>query len=370
MTTRPRWLALTPSRWATALFAFSCAGFAACSAEDDAGLNNAPVTPTGGQSTGGASAGGSATGGTATGGAATGGASKGGASTGGSPSAGASTGGASTGGASTGGSQAGGAGGVGNPGGGGSGGQPGNKGGAGAGGMAVGGGGASNGGSGGGSGGGGTSSGGGASGFQPCPAAEVCKILPLGDSITDGIGFSGGYRVELFNKATMDGHDITFVGGSMNGPSMVAGKTFPKNHEGHSGWTISQIDGITPDPALGPKPHIVLLHIGTNDMYQMPSGAPERLGTLIDQIVTTLPDALLVVSNIIPFPQGAAAVTTYNAAVPGIVNMRISAGKHIILVDQFKDFPTSELGDGVHPNQAGYARMAGVWYTAIESYLR
>jgi hypothetical protein len=233
--------------------------------------------------------------------------------------------------------------------------------------MAVGGGGAA---AGGGSGGGGTSSSGGASGFQPCPAAEVCKILPLGDSITDGIGFSGGYRVELFNKATMDGHDITFVGGSMNGPSMVAGKTFPKSHEGHSGWTISQIDGITPAPALDPKPHIVLLHIGTNDMYQMPTGAPDRLGTLIEQIVTTLPDALLVVSNIIPFPQGASAVTTYNAAVPGIVNTRISAGKHIILVDQFKDFPTSELGDGVHPNQAGYARMAGVWYAAIESYLR
>jgi hypothetical protein len=23
----------------------------------------------------------------------------------------------------------------------------------------------------------------------------------------------------------------------------------------------------------------------------------------------------------------------------------------------------------VHPNEAGYARMAGVWYTAISSYL-
>jgi lysophospholipase L1-like esterase len=44
-------------------------------------------------------------------------------------------------------------------------------------------------------------------------------------------------------------------------------------------------------------------------------------------------------------------------------------GKHILFVDQFKGFPTSELGDGVHPNQAGYARMAGVWYEAIKGYL-
>jgi lysophospholipase L1-like esterase len=75
------------------------------------------------------------------------------------------------------------------------------------------------------------------------------------------------------------------------------------------------------------------------------------------------------VSNIIPYPSQSSQVTTYNAAVPGVVMMRISAGKHVLYVDQFKDFPTNQLGDGVHPNEAGYARMAGVWYTAIKDYL-
>jgi hypothetical protein len=288
----------------------------------------------------------------------------GGASTGGASIGGAPTGGASTGGAPTGGSATGGAGNAG--GGGNAGGLPGSKGGAGSGGIAAGGGGASGGGTSGGS-------GGGATGFQPCPATDPCKILPLGDSITDGIGTNttgGGYRVELFNQAVMAGKKITFVGGSMNGPMMVAMQPFPRNHEGHSGWTISQIDGIVPSPALTPDPHIILLHIGTNDMYQMPNGAPDRLGTLIDAILTELPDSLLVVSTIIPFPQGSAAVSTYNSAVPGVVKMRADAGKHILLVDQFKDFPTSELGDGVHPNQTGYGRMGRVWYEAIKSYLR
>jgi hypothetical protein len=211
--------------------------------------------------------------------------------------------------------------------------------------------------------------GGGSSGFDPCPATGPCKILPLGDSITDGIGFSGGYRVELFSRALADDKEITFVGGSMNGPQMVDGQTFPRAHEGHSGWTIQQIDGIVPDPALGVAPHIVLLHIGTNDMYQSPSGAPDRLGALIDQIVAELPDALLVVSTIIPLPMSSGPVNTFNAAVPGVVNARKDAGKHVLLVDQFTGFPTNELGDGVHPNEAGYARMAGVWYTAISSYL-
>lgn len=228
-------------------------------------------------------------------------------------------------------------------------------------------GGASGGGAGGASGGSAGSGGGGS--FAPCPASGVCKILPLGDSITDGLTVAGGYRIHLFELASEGGKNITFVGGSMNGPNMVAGKSFPRAHEGHSGWTISQIDGIVPTPALGVNPHIVLLHIGTNDMYQGASGAEQRLGALIDQIIQTLPDALLVVSTIIPFPGSASNVTTYNTAVPGVVDARAKQGKHVLFVDQFQGFPTSELADGVHPNAAGYARMAEAWYASISKFL-
>jgi lysophospholipase L1-like esterase len=115
----------------------------------------------------------------------------------------------------------------------------------------------------------------------------------------------------------------------------------------------------------------VLLHIGTNDMYQTPSGAPERLGTLIDQILMDLPDGLLVVSNIIPYPLAASTANTYNAGVLGVVNARKDAGKHILFVDQFTDFPTSDLGsDRVHPTEEGYNRMAAEWYAAISSFLK
>ncbi|HEX6275472.1 MAG TPA: SGNH/GDSL hydrolase family protein [Polyangiaceae bacterium] len=218
----------------------------------------------------------------------------------------------------------------------------------------------------------GTGGTGGATAFDPCPGTGACKILPLGDSITDGLGVTGGggYRIELFRLATMAGEELTFVGGSMNGPTMVDGQPFPRAHEGHSGWTIAQIDGIVPRPALAPVPHIVLLHIGTNDMLQGASGASDRLGALLDQITTDLPNALVVVAKIIPFPGAASAVTTFNNAIPGLVQTRANGGKHVIMVDQFAGFPTSELPDGVHPNAAGYARMARVWYAAISSYLR
>ena len=208
--------------------------------------------------------------------------------------------------------------------------------------------------------------------FAPCPAAgEVCKILPLGDSITWGIGYDGGYRVELFRRGLADGKSITFTGSVANGPRDVDGEPFPRNNEGHSGWKIDQLRSLIPAPALQEEPHIVLLMIGTNDVAQNDNlaRAPERLGSLIDLLVTNVPDALIVVATLVPLSFGSDGVRTYNAAIPDVVDARAAAGKHVLLVDMFTGFPTSELGDGVHPNQQGYERMAGVWYEAIASLL-
>jgi lysophospholipase L1-like esterase len=212
-------------------------------------------------------------------------------------------------------------------------------------------------------------SGGGA--FDPCPSDAPCKILPLGDSITDGFNVAGGYRMRLFENALDADQQITFVGGSMNGPTMVGDVDFPRAHEGHSGWTIAQIDGIVPSPALMVDPDIILLLIGTNDMYgAMPTTAANRLGPLLDQILEASPDALLAVGTITPLTgNGSANIPPYNDAISGLVETRAAAGKHIILVDQFTDFPNSELADGVHPNRAGYDRMGDVWYAAIADYL-
>jgi hypothetical protein len=218
---------------------------------------------------------------------------------------------------------------------------------------------------------GGTAGGGG--GFDPCPASGNCKILPLGDSITYGSPTNnGGYRVELFTKAINDAKHITFVGSQSDGPNMVAGVPFPKNNEGHPGWTISQIDGIaTTSMALKDSPPIVLLHIGTNDMCSGSAGAPTRLAQLVDKIIAALPNSLLAVSSIIPLPACASAVTTYDAAVPGIVQQRAAQGQHVIYVEMFKGFPNNGLGsDGIHPNDnIGYPWMGDTWYSAIKSYL-
>ncbi|WP_437722824.1 GDSL-type esterase/lipase family protein [Sorangium sp. So ce861] len=226
----------------------------------------------------------------------------------------------------------------------------------------------------GGSGGGATTGTGGSSAFSPCPTnGDPCKILPLGDSITDGVGVSGGggYRIELFRKALAAGQSITFTGSLTNGPSMVDGVPFPRKHEGHSGWKINQIAGLVPAPSMQETPHIVLLMAGTNDVAQGDNlaMAPQRLGSLLDKIFAAAPDAFVVVAKLIPLSFNNAAVVAYNNALPAIVEARASAGKHVVLVDMHTGFPTSELADGVHPNAAGYARMANRWYDAIGDLL-
>jgi lysophospholipase L1-like esterase len=238
-----------------------------------------------------------------------------------------------------------------------------------------------NGGAGGSIGGGSSAGGGGASGgaaggggYNPCPSnGDACKILPLGDSITWGIQYDGAYRVELFTKAVAAAQKITFTGSLSNGPTTVSGMPFPQHNEGHSGWTIDQDAGLVPSPAFTTIPNIVLLMIGTNDIYAASGQAtmPTRLGSLLDKITTAAPNALLVVAKITPLSMASwnATIKTYNDAIPGVLQTRAAAGKHVIGVDMNTDFKTATMlsSDGIHPNQTGYNFMGDTWTMAKKS---
>jgi len=244
---------------------------------------------------------------------------------------------------------------------------------------------------GGGSSGAGGAGAGGAAAFNPCAtAAAPCKVMPLGDSITDGVGSSapgGGYRVELFHDAVQAGKALTFVGSATdpNGPDMLDGKPFPRNHEGHPGYTIDDsatTSGISPlvDQSIAANhPQIILLMIGTNDVNRnidVPN-APTRLGALLDRMINDAPNTLFVVAKITPTPDDNAnnSVQAYNNAIAGVVQTRAANGKHVTMVDMYAaitahaDYKTALMNDFLHPNTAGYVVMGDVWYAAIQNYL-
>src|SRR4051812_14742464 len=193
------------------------------------------------------------------------------------------------------------------------------------------------------------------------------RVMPLGDSITDGLTVPGGYRIGLWQRFVNAGYKVDFVGSLSNGPASLG----DHDHEGHSGWRIDQIDANIVNWLHTFTPHTVLLHIGTNDVIQNDdlANAPNRLSALIDHITATAPDAEVFVATIIPLSSasGEAAVRTYNAAIPGIVASKVNAGKHVHLVDMHAALTTADLADGVHPNATGYDKMAATWFNALLS---
>lgn len=195
----------------------------------------------------------------------------------------------------------------------------------------------------------------------PAIAQSSIKVMPLGDSLTDGHTSPGSYRVDLINK----GIPINFVGSQQNGPASLS----DKDHEGHLGWYINDIKGSIVGWLNTYQPGYILLLIGTNDINRNDdvANAPSRLSSLLDTIINTSPNAYLLVGSIPPIadPSANARVIAYNSTIPGIVAQKQSQGKHIYFVNINSSINTSDLTDGVHINTTGYSKMATQWYSAL-----
>lgn len=199
---------------------------------------------------------------------------------------------------------------------------------------------------------------------------STLKIMPLGDSITDGYLIPGAYRINLHPLLVSSGVNFDFVGAMQNGPS-----TLPdRDHEGHSGRRIEQVHALIDQWGYITtfKPNIVLLMLGTNDViqdYQM-NTAPARLMALIDRIHELNPNTMVLVANLPTIgPSYLARLNTFNAAIKPLILAKVQAGEKVRFVEQNTGSLWAETYDGVHPNEAGYVKIANNWHMAIMSYL-
>jgi lysophospholipase L1-like esterase len=199
------------------------------------------------------------------------------------------------------------------------------------------------------------------------PGRNATRIMPLGDSITDGYGIPGGYRIPLWRELAEGGFEVDFVGSLQNGPPSLP----DKDHEGHSGWRVDQIRGSIDGWIEMYRPEVVLLLIGTNDMlrHYHTATAPRRLGSLVDRIHALRPGTKILVSTIPPSANDRAnvAIASYDNAVRRIVRAR--ARWPVWLVEGGRRLTRADLADGVHPNKVGYQKLAGAWYRALARIL-
>lgn len=209
----------------------------------------------------------------------------------------------------------------------------------------------------------------------PLPS-ELLKVMPLGDSLTEG-GYNEnriwkigpGYREYLWNKLKMASLNVVFVG-SMDTGSFGIDKP---RHEGHSGWTIDQINENIESWIQASSPNLILLMIGTNDVLKniKLKSINQRYLRLLAKIMKVAPTVKVIIAS---------PIKTNN----DLLNLKLKKihDSLILIVEELKrrqmniefvdmyyksgiENSSTDLIDGVHPTKIGYEKMGESWFQSI-----
>lgn len=213
------------------------------------------------------------------------------------------------------------------------------------------------------------------------------RIMPVGDSITEGGDGFGGYRRPLFDKLTGAWGMPNFVG-SRNMRQSDPADFVDHDEDGYSAYRIEQIatgKGFWNAPPIEERlkawdPAVVLIHAGTNDAQQNyyffgnpDKGFPgviDRLDDLVSRVVAFNPGIYIVLAQIIPANAPAnettqAYIRALNERIPALVAKHQALGHRVSLVDMYTPMLSHPNPDGIHPGAEGYAVMGEQWFQAL-----
>lgn len=219
-------------------------------------------------------------------------------------------------------------------------------------------------------------------GVEPGPDG-VYNLCWLGDSYIAGTDSTDGNGAR---KAVLDWlivnneqRNLRCVGSQAStGTGGGFGYTVPLVHEGHPGWTTSQLLGLVTGGGLAyaqGRPHIVVLLAGANDFGAglAPPAVAANLAGLLDAVLDACPGAGVVLCEHVLMSSYKSAVLTnrsrqaqeLNALLPELVAAR--ADRVVLARTSLLDQQDLATG-GVHPNDGGYQRMAYVIYEALRPW--
>ncbi|MHA7628623.1 SGNH/GDSL hydrolase family protein [Corallococcus sp. M7] len=208
-------------------------------------------------------------------------------------------------------------------------------------------------------------------------ALSAKKVMPLGDSITQGAAGHGSYRCQLWRKLTSRGYRADFVGTLSTGylgANTCSSIWFDRDHEGHWSWRADQVLANISNWAASTHPDLVLIHLGTNDTYynQTEDSTVSELEQIIDRLRVVNPRVKVFLAQIIPTSGAMLSLKlqSLNQRMPSLAAAKSTEESPVYVVDQWTDFnPATDTYDGIHPNLLGEEKMAERWYQAIREHL-
>ncbi|KAK4913976.1 hypothetical protein LTR49_017794 [Elasticomyces elasticus] len=196
------------------------------------------------------------------------------------------------------------------------------------------------------------------------------KIMPLGASIVYGTDSTdgNGFRLRLRDLLESGGNKVSYVGTAFHGNmSNNACEAYP-------GRTIDEADQhALHSHAYKYLPNVVLVHLGTNDCMreanETAGEAADHFSTLLSTIKEQDADTLVLASTLIRnlVPSVDQCIAAFNDRLPSIVRKARATGQKVELVNMHDAVPRSDINstDATHPNDAGYAIMARIWYEGL-----
>ncbi|MBN9098086.1 MULTISPECIES: SGNH/GDSL hydrolase family protein [unclassified Pseudonocardia] len=198
-------------------------------------------------------------------------------------------------------------------------------------------------------------------------SSRPLRIMPLGTSSTVGGGSprTAGFRGPLEALLTRDGIAFDMVGSQHSGPPSVP----DLDHEGHGGWTMTRMQPLVAGWVSAARPDVILLQVGTNDLLSGVSAAAtaQRLDTMLATFRSVSPASVVVAGVWAPLPTRAAARAAYTPLATDVVRRHRARGEAVTFMDAATVLRTGDLFDGLHPDAAGYRKIAALWERQISS---
>lgn len=210
------------------------------------------------------------------------------------------------------------------------------------------------------------------SGYAAVDAAgqRIYRIMPVGDSITEGGNTFASYRYPLWEKLFTAGYLIEYVGSRSN-----ESRIGPLRHEGYGGKNAEFLAANVPRNFETHPANIVLLHAGHNHAIeeQPVAGIIAATESLIASFRKANPQVAVLLSQVIPsgkLPKYA-YLPELNQELEKLARRLHQSEQPVILVDQAEafDWRTDTMDDKVHPNSRGAQKMAERWFEALKLVL-